>query len=351
MKILIYSDIHLSDTSSIQRGRDDNLSNRLSSLIILRKEIQEIAKKYNVSMIIDGGDLMDSDIINSEELYGLSEFIKVNSEIEEYHLNGNHGLSFKSLNSASIVSIANLHSYVDEVTVLVKDSYDIIMIPYGYLDNFLSTKSDYLSNATKKIIISHEVIMTSSLYDKNDYLGKLSKYDNLLVFNGHIHKPEKFNNKVYNIGSSSGTGFGDGHNLKDTSTHPRVLIVDTDSMEVESIRLTTSNLFFNISSKDINKNLDLPNNVFLNIMLGEASEKLKCEKKLLKYSNIKGVKYSNSAPNPTTTNVSALSEVVSESSSELEVNNYCNEYIINLLKSKFSESDVISFTTILGGEL
>lgn len=249
MKVLIYSDIHLSTSSSIQRDQDDHYSSRLQSMLDIYDEIIGLANNSKVDIIIDAGDLLDKDVVTSQELEVLAKMLVMNSTIPEYHLNGNHGLGVSKFNSASITGLASNHTFIDEVTHLDKL---ITLVPFG--SNLLD--EDIYKDT--RLIITHDsivdrrlgLLMNSTLLD--DVFKLLS--DNQLVVNGHIHNPSKLSNNIINIGSSSGCNFGDGHQLGRTSTYPRVLIVDItdDNLPVVTSKvLRSSNLFIRSSSLDL----------------------------------------------------------------------------------------------------
>lgn len=346
MKILIYSDLHLSASSSIQRKKSvgKRLSNRLSSIIAIRSEIQDIAKEHKVEMIIDGGDLLNSDVLTSEELEGLTEFLKINNKISEYHINGNHGLVESSMNSASIVDVAEGHYFVNQITNIPVGNKQLTLVPYGFLDDSVDT---IISSRKTVAVITHETFVDKNLQKiikVSDSMLKLQR-SSKVVFNGHIHNPGDYKG-IYNIGSSSGCNFGDGHDINNPNTYPRVLLFDTDTKEIQSIILKRSNIFFNLDRSNIDKLKDLESthNIYVNMSIKDNSDRLSQEE-IVNY-NIDSIVYSY----VTSKQVSEKPVIQTEVVTDEIVSHKIGEFIKELVVSKYG-NDKYDDLKLIGGEV
>jgi DNA repair exonuclease SbcCD nuclease subunit len=155
------------------------------------------------------------------------------NQLQFYVLDGNHDLSGKGADAIS--SLRPLHS-VDNVEWISKTPYgdsNLMFIPYSYnVVNQVKAKRS-------KILISHfglrEGMLNSGIsiesdISLNDLIGRYE-----LVLLGHYHKPQEIirdDIKLYYVGSPIQLDWGEKGDEK------RFLIVDTDTLDVQSIPTT-----------------------------------------------------------------------------------------------------------------
>ena len=97
MKIGVYTDAHFSISSSIlSRTNGYNYSARLDSLVDSFKWMYSQFKKSNVDLIVNCGDLTNSDILHAEENSALYEALSYNPGIRELYILGNHEIKNKN---------------------------------------------------------------------------------------------------------------------------------------------------------------------------------------------------------------------------------------------------------------
>lgn len=73
MKILLYTDVHVSEFSSIIRSMGEKYSTRLENLIASINWAEKIATENNCDEIICLGDFFDKPELNSSELTAMKE--------------------------------------------------------------------------------------------------------------------------------------------------------------------------------------------------------------------------------------------------------------------------------------
>ena len=95
MKLLLYSDPHWCEYSSIIRSRGEKYSTRLENEINTINWVQRLAEDKNCNRIICLGDFFDKESLNSEEISALSEIRW--SSIPNYFIVGNHEAGINNL--------------------------------------------------------------------------------------------------------------------------------------------------------------------------------------------------------------------------------------------------------------
>ena len=194
----------------------------------------EYACNNNVEFFIIGGDIMHSKSI----IYSIAQEIMLdffdafNNQLQFVVLDGNHDLSGKG--DQAISSLRSIE-YLQNMKWITKmpdtgPLMDILCIPYSYnIVNQVKAKRS-------KILISHfglnEGMLNSGIsiqsdISLNDLIGKYE-----LVLLGHYHKPQEIITdqiKLYYVGSPIQLDWGEKNDEK------RFLVVDTDTMDVQSI--------------------------------------------------------------------------------------------------------------------
>ena len=245
MKIGIYSDLHISKTSSIipLYNGNGNYTTRLQMIIDTGRWMYETFDKNNVDIIVNCGDTLDSSVVKAEELSALNQFYGYSKGIKEYHIVGNHEMSDSNgyFYSNSILSAFDFIEIIDVPKTIELDK-KISFLPYRKTEDIPYAMIEKLK---ADILFSHIDIKGSKL--RCEYIldtGVEPEYlaDNFsLTINGHLHTPEVVettHNRVINIGSVSSISF------VDSNTYiPSVCILDTDTMEIERFNNPHSILF------------------------------------------------------------------------------------------------------------
>lgn len=269
MLIGIYTDSHFSISSSVlSRVNGYTYSARLDSLVQSFQYMYKLFKDNGVELIVNCGDLTDSDLLRAEENSALYEALSYNPGIPELYILGNHEIKNKNstISSTSILQgYPNIKMYNDialyeienENTVLVlvpysadKDKYSRV---YEELSKIRSDASIYLFSHMSYIGENYNNYIETEGLDKM----MLTAYDNLMgIYNGHIHNSKDDpNHKYHQIGSMVGNSFGDNY----SGGLPGFIILDTETGEFTRYPNPYAVLFFkmNINSiKDLTNELN-----------------------------------------------------------------------------------------------
>jgi len=236
MKFLITADIHLSRYGQDKVEDTTNLPERLHSIKNVLYSMGEYCFQNKIKDMIIAGDLLHGKSI----IYAIAQDVMIDFFSEFKNLNffvldGNHDLSGKSENSISalksIKHIPNV-TWISHNPVYHIDE-PIVFIPY-------STKiRENVKDSQAKILISHfglnEGMLNSGISIVSDIRLKdlVGKYE--LVLLGHYHKPQeilKDNLRLFYTGSPIQLDWGEKNDEK------RFLVVDTKTLEVESVKTT-----------------------------------------------------------------------------------------------------------------
>lgn len=254
MKVFIYSDLHISKTSSILPLVSDNskYTYRQNMIIKLGKYLANIIDKERPDLIINLGDTFDQHTVSSYDIDVASEFFKCFRYLSIPHLVlvGNHEMINYDFNAIKILS------NIDNITVISKpSSVDCRLLPnidsYDVTATKISTfpkiavmpymeHSDILKLPEGEFLFSH--IDIAGVKVRDDYeletgvdIKSLSDYK--LVFNGHIHK-SSIKGNVVNVGSISTHSFSD-----DEHSVPQCYLFDTDTLDLKTFKPTICPLF------------------------------------------------------------------------------------------------------------
>ena len=273
MKIMIHSDNHWSEKSSIITSFGYKYSTRLEHLIKSINWAFDIAKDRGCSATICCGDFFDTPNLTQQELTALQE-IKWPNNLTNYFLVGNHESEEIDLHySSTEVLKINNNIIISEPTTVILDGTEIDFLPYvpefdrqpitSYFSEEKNTKYKH------KILISHNDIsginygpaISSIGFTKEELTNNFD-----LVLNGHIHNQGKITDKLLNVGSFSAHNFtNDSFNY-----HYGIWILDTDSLELEFIENPYA---FNFYKIEINSKADL---AILNKLSNNAVVSIKC---------------------------------------------------------------------------
>lgn len=218
MKILLFTDMHISSSGSMN-------CNRLPFIYKTIDWLGEVAKTYKVDEVINCGDLTDKTTLNQDEISAISKLMKTldDLEIPHTHILGNHEIFDSDGLRSSIKGFIDLtlEGQLVDTTFLKIISGEAIIRLAAY-----STDTDFIKRMittrdTPNILLTHK-----SLTENPMFCEDMEPYEHFdLIFNGHVHNPSKFGN-VVNIGSCLGSNLADDYK----NGRPGIIILDTDNI-------------------------------------------------------------------------------------------------------------------------
>ena len=249
MKFAFIADIHLSRYGQDKIEETTNLPERLYSIKQALYEVGDYCIENKISNIIIGGDIMHGkSIIYTVAQDLIIEFIDHFSEIHFYVIDGNHDITSKS--SSAISALRFMNNMINVTWIPWNETLeteDILFVPYSY------KMLDIIKREKTKILISHFGLTEATLNSgmsiiTNIGLKDLSNYQ--LVLLGHYHKPQEIirdNFHLYYSGSLIQLDWGEKGEEK------RFLVVDSDTLKVDSIPLTKYKKHIEIEINSDNK--------------------------------------------------------------------------------------------------
>lgn len=222
MKLLLYSDVHWSETSSIIKGRGDGCkySVRLENLIKSVNWAESIGVENHCDAVVCLGDFFDKPNLSAEEITALKEIVW--GDLPHYFIVGNHDSNIGDLSFAStFVFKGNNFEIIREPSILenfnITSNTDVIMLPYITEDNRKSL-SEYVALSktpmSNKIVLSHNDIAGINYGKIVSQVGFQVKdiLDNCELFiNGHLHNSGFVDGqeRILNLGNLSGQNFSE----------------------------------------------------------------------------------------------------------------------------------------------
>lgn len=230
MRILMYSDLHISRTSSILPlySSNSHYTFRQNMIIKTGEWLSQLMINEKPDLIINLGDTFDQHTITSYDVHIASKFFKCfndrmalnNLRIPHYVIVGNHEMINSEFNAVALLSNIEGITVIDESCSIDNMAF----LPYCDYKNIIDfPKGEFL--------FSHQDIQGSSIrgnFVLPSGIGQdiLKQYK--LVFNGHIHKPSILGN-VINVGSVTTHSFSD-----DDTTFPQAYIFNTETLDLQS---------------------------------------------------------------------------------------------------------------------
>lgn len=250
MKILIYSDNHFCQYSSILRSRGVKYSKRLENGIESINFVEEEATRFNCDQVVCCGDFFDKPTLNAEELSALNEIKWAN--LPHIFLVGNHEMASNDLEFNSVNALSRLgFSVITQPSVQMAGNTQLCYLPYQ-LDCTGKKINDYFSSYERRVVFSHndiagiqmgKFISTSGLNiddieDSCDYF-----------FNGHLHNSSWIRPGILNIGNLTGMNFSE-----DGFTYLHMYaVIDTDTLKVEVLYNPYAIYFMHVDDSNFEK--------------------------------------------------------------------------------------------------
>ena len=228
MKLLIFTDNHFCQYSSILRSRGNKYSTRLENQIMSLNWVNKIAVERGCDEIISMGDFFDKSTINAEETTALTEIKWADLPLK--FIVGNHEI-MKNDNSCSSTHLFKLIPNAEVI-----DSPRVID-GIGYLPYTLEANKKSLTeyfNPVPELIFSHNdlkgIVINDYVFKEGVDVNEIKKYCKLFV-NGHIHSGSVIDSKIINLGNLTGQNFSENAFFY----KHKILIVDTETLEYELI--------------------------------------------------------------------------------------------------------------------
>ena len=155
MKILIYSDIHISQDSSIVKSFGKYYSTRLEYIIKSITWAENLATNEKCDLIFNLGDTFNKPIVNAMEATAVQDICW--ADIPHYILVGNHDSDVVSLEYSSVSILKKLGFHIIKEVTHLYDKDDVFtFIPYILEDN-RKPLTEYLVGKND-IVLSHNDI-------------------------------------------------------------------------------------------------------------------------------------------------------------------------------------------------
>lgn len=273
MKILIFTDNHFCETSSIIRKYGTKYTLRLENQIKSLNWVEKLAKEKSCDMVICAGDFFDKAQLTDQELTALGD-INWNG-LPHYFLVGNHESSVNGLKFNSTKALEGPNRYIiSEPKVIDLEKTELAFLPYVIESDRKPIKEYFTKNHEKALLISHNDIkgiqMGPVISQTGFEIADLESYADLTV-NGHLHNGQPISKKIINLGNLTGINFSEDA----TRYSHNAMIVDTDTLTYDLIENPYA---FNFYKLEINNRVDLAK-------FGQLSENavlsIKCNKTYL----------------------------------------------------------------------
>lgn len=251
MKIFMYSDLHISKTSSILPQAEGKYSYRQQMIMATGKWLSNLVRDEKPDIIINLGDTFDQHTITSYDIDTASEFFGNFKDLKVPHivLVGNHEMINKDFNAIALLKHINNIIVIDEPSKInLEINGNGKPVPLAFLP--YQDWREIKEFPDGEYLFSHIDIKGSSIRRDSELkdglsIDSLSKYK--IVFNGHIHKPSIKGN-VVNVGSITTHSFSD-----DEDSIPTAYIFNTDTMDLKQFKSLFSPLFRKITCNTIDE--------------------------------------------------------------------------------------------------
>lgn len=293
MRILMYTDPHFSQYSSIVRGRGEKYSIRLENLIDSINWAEGLATLEQCNAVFVLGDFFDKSELCAEEITALKE-IKW-SGLSHIFLVGNHELARHTLefSSSHLFDMCPNTLVVDSplsYRIDGEEDTEICFLPYRF--NVDKPIAEYFnsdkSNCNRRIVFSHndlKGINYGAFVSKEGFeVSDIENYCDLFI-NGHLHNGENISKKVINLGNLTGQNFSE-----DAAKYKHcAAILDTKTLRLDYYENPIALNFYKIDEEtfdDCKTELDnLKNNSVITVKCSDKDAQA-VKDEIAKHSNI-----------------------------------------------------------------
>lgn len=269
MRVLIYTDPHFCEKSSIVTKLGDKYSVRLENLIKSINWAEDLALKKGCKYVICAGDFFDKPNLTQQEITAVNEIIFA-PFCKHYFLVGNHESEENDLhyNSTEILQQDKLSNrIIAEPTLLEEPGFELAFLPY-ITEARRRPVDEYFPKAkAKRLLISHNDLFGVQMGPAVSAVGfKPADLESICdtCVNGHLHNGVKITDKVINLGNLTGKDFGeDAFRYKHCA-----MVFETDTWTYELIENPYAFNFYKLDVKavgDIKKLAALKDNAVASI--------------------------------------------------------------------------------------
>lgn len=247
MKILFSADWHIKLWAD-KETTSENIPLRLHEIFAAIKQMCDYARQHSVELVVMAGDLNDKkNIIDVKAFVRLKKILEEYSDLQFMFLHGNHDSTARIDEDSSVELLSNdsnIRCHV--VGTLVED--DITYVPY------CKNMAELIHEAEPgKIFVSHfglnEAILSNGHSIRSSITATmLSKFD--MCFLGHYHLPQNIKN-IYYVGNPVQM------TRAESGEEKRFMVIDTETMEVESIPITGYRQYFELIIEDVGSANDI----------------------------------------------------------------------------------------------
>lgn len=250
MKFIHISDLHLSDKLDF-----DSSNSKLIRKIKWDSFEKILKENKDKDFLLISGDLFERDFFTLKDYQKLFEIIKDFSK-DVYYLCGNHDYIDGKNEIFFLDKPKNLHIFSNERIEFFQHE-NVRIYGISYKDRIFDKGFNYnlnLNHDYYNIFIGHGIFNTNNTAYMNLDLEKLSNMGFDYVGLGHIHKKEKFSDKIFYVGSIEPMSFKDkgefGYNLIDENG---VKFINSSQMSFNTFDLDLNDFK---SSEDFEKYLE-----------------------------------------------------------------------------------------------
>ncbi len=271
MKILLYTDNHYCQYSSIIRGRGSKYSLRLENQIQSLNWAERLAESEQCEQIVCLGDFFDKPELNAEELTALQDIEW--SKIPHKFIVGNHEIASVDNSYNSLNALSAIGEVISEVETQEGFDYVIHYLPY-ILESNRKPLNEYVTRWGDKnnICLSHNDIAGISYGGWESKSGfSIEEIENNceMFINGHLHNQAYITDTILNLGSLTGQNFSE-----DATTYKHTVgILDTSTLKITLIQNPYAFNLYKVSVKtreDISKLSNLLDNAVVAVTVDES---------------------------------------------------------------------------------
>ena len=228
MKYAVVADLHIKNWSDSELEKETNVSRKLTDILNVVTNVCEYCIDNNISNIICAGDVGHlKGIVHTKSFILFKNIISKYKTIHWYIIPGNHDISSHNQDQNS----AQLLEGLENVTVFSKPAVKdgIHYVPWmPDIAEYIKTDKRYNECS---ILVSHFGLNEAQIRSGQSIVANIGAKDIMnygLVLLGHYHYPQTVGNAWY-VGSPIQLNRGEADQAK------RFLVVDSDTLEVESI--------------------------------------------------------------------------------------------------------------------
>ena len=275
MRILMFTDNHFSEKSSIVTKYGTNFTLRLENQIKSLNWVERLAHEKECDLVVCLGDFFDHAHLTDQELTALDHILW--NSLDHYFLVGNHESEENDLQYSSTMALAGVHRYIISEPIIkqIDTDTELAFLPYIVESNRKAITEYFEPKSTKtRILLSHNDLLGIQLGPVVSRTGfSIDELESIasITFNGHLHNGQAISDRVINLGNLTGSNFSE-----DASRYShKVAILDTETLKYEYIE---NPFAFNFYKLDINEKADI---MLLENLKQNAVVSIKCKDFLL----------------------------------------------------------------------